>query len=173
MGKKIVVAAAFLLAALVPVGLQAQTVTYTLANVPQADDDDLALLITARNERLCTQLGAVGGFSCNQSQACAAALTKGYTVGGGASCSAAQARNASPSSVRIWPNASVSDRNEYILFRIASPSFADQKPFVQGWNQIRACLKWQTDNATARNTACAAHGLPNGCSLYPATCPGS
>lgn len=157
--------------------LEAQTVTYSLANVPQADDDDLALLITARNERLCNQLAAVGGFSCTQAQACTAALLKGYTVTNGASCTAANARNATiggnVSSVRIWPNTSVADRNEYVLFKIASPSFVDQKPFVQGWNQIRACLLWQTQNTTQRNTACVAHGLANGCSLYPAICPGS
>lgn len=157
-------------------------VTYTLANVPQADDDDLALLITARNERLCNQLAAVGGFSCTQAQACTAAVLKGYVVTNGASCTAANARQATlggvVSSVRIWPNTSVSDRNEYVLFRIASPAFIDQKPFITGWNQIRSCILWQTQNTTQRNAACAAHGLPNLCSLYPtyvapATCPGA
>lgn len=161
---------------IVPAILTAQ-VTYSLANVPQTDDDDLALLITARNEKLCNQLAAVGGFSCTQAQACTAALLKGYVVTGGAACTAANARNATlggvVTSIRIWPNTSVADRNEYVLFKIASPSFVDQKPFITGWNQIRSCILWQTQNTTQRNTACTAHGLPNGCTLYPTTCPGS
>lgn len=150
-------------------------VTYTLANVPQADDDSLAAIITSRNERLCTRLAAVGGFSCSQAQACTAALLKGINVTNGASCTA---QNARASNVRIWPNATVADRNEYVLFQIATPSFNDQKAFINGWQQIRACLKWQTDNQTARNASCAAAGLPNLCTLYPtyvapATCPGA
>lgn len=147
--------------------LYAQTVTYTLT-ATQAQDDLLRDIITANNEKLCTTLAAVGGFACSQTQACAAAVLKNIPVGGGSACTAQQAR---ASNVRIWPNTSPTDRTEYITFAIAGPEFVDQKPLIGAWQRIRACLKWGTDNQTARNASCTAAGLPANCQLFDPAVP--
>jgi hypothetical protein len=120
---------------------------------------DLTNIVTARNEKLCQRFSLA--LACTQAQVCTAASTPG-----GASCTAAQARTAG---VRIFP-LTQAGREEYVTFQIAAPAFNDQKAIVPSWLQKKACDTWQTQNQTERNTACAAHSLPNGCLLYPTTC---
>lgn len=123
---------------------------------------DLTAIINARNERLCYKVTAGAAFTCTQAAACTF-----FNAPGGASCTATQARSVG---ARVYPNANATDRTEYVKFNMAGPQFTDQKAILPSWSQFKACLKWQTDNQTARDSSCSAAGLGAGCTLYPSSC---
>ena len=138
--------------ALLPMLAEAQE-TYSI-NASAANVTTLTGVITKINGDLCAATGLPR--TCTQAQLCTAA-----SVPGGASCTAAQARAAN---ARIYP-LTQAGREEFTTFGIAAPKFLELVAEVQADQKRDACEKWTAATQTAKNNACAAIGLPNGCRL--------
>ena len=128
----------------------------------------LIQVVNMRNEKTCLRLWKQAGTNpwtpsttCTQAQACVVA---GAT--GGASCTAAQARNAG---ARIWVQTQ-SGREEFVTFGIAAPSFDDQYNAVPGWDQIMQCNTWNAGSQAVKDSMCVAASRPVPCTLYPTVC---
>lgn len=134
---------------------------YTIAGTA-GQVTDLADGIVATNIKTCKRLVPGTPVGCTQAAACTAA-----NAAGGASCTAAQARAAN---ARIWIGTTQAGREEFVTFVFVAPHFQDLKATVAPAAQYQACLKWQTDNTTAKNSSCTAAGLAAGCTLYGTTC---
>lgn len=122
-----------------------------------ADVTDLSQVIIVRNEKLCIRLNAGTNGVCTQAQACTAA-----NAAGGASCTAAQARAAN---ARVFIGTTQAGREEYVIFAIVVPAFADQKAAVPGWERKRLCDFWATANTTQKNQICTDFGRAAGCQV--------
>jgi len=129
--------------------------TYSVGPASAGQVTTLTTVIGAYNRETCVRLNAGAGGICTQAQACTAAGAPG-----GASCTAAQARGAN---VRIWPNASQTDRQEFVTFVIAVPTFQDMAVAQRTENKRAFCVAWLAANTTARNNACSAVALSAGC----------
>jgi hypothetical protein len=121
---------------------------------------DVTSIAIAKNKKTCVRLGLAIG--CTQAQACTAA-----NAAGGASCTAAQARNAN---ARIFVSSTQAGREEYVSFQIVLPAFQDQIAAVPGQTQREACANWQTFNQTQKDAACTAAGITAPCTLFGSTC---
>jgi hypothetical protein len=113
-------------------------------------------MVAANNNSVCAAVDLASG--CTQAQACTAA-----NATGGASCTAAQARNAN---VRIFPQ-TFAGREEFFQFRIALPKFLELRAEIVNLNQAHAKRTWDAGNQTVRDGMCTAAGLAAGCLLYP------
>lgn len=109
-----------------------------------------------RNRTTCKRLNLVS--TCTQSQACVAA-----NAPGGASCTAAQARQVN---VRIFPQ-TLAGREEFIMFHSFVPDLVDFFNQTQGQDNSDACTSWSTMTQAQRDVVCAAFipALPAGCDL--------
>lgn len=116
---------------------------------------DLALIVSASNERTCERFALAD--TCTQAQACTAA-----NAVGGSSCTAAQARAAN---ARIFP-ATQAGREEFVLHVIVAPRFLDMKASaVVGRHREKLCSFWGTANRTQKDAVCTAAGQASGCEL--------
>lgn len=133
--------------------------TYTVGPTTAQQVIDLTDIITAANQRTCLRWSAVGAPACTQAAACTAA-----GAAGGASCTAAQARAAQ---ARIYPNASQTDRSEYVTFAYASEGFKrDRIALANARQHDIAVAAWATASPAQRNAVCAlpaVGNLGNGC----------
>jgi hypothetical protein len=160
MRKSLIVVAA-LFGALFAVGASAQE-SYSVPATAQ-QQADLAEGVGSFNIKTCRRLSLAVG--CTQAQACVAA-----NAAGGASCTAAQASATVPS-CRIYTSTTQAGREEFVQKVLVLPHFNDLKEAITPpMNQYQACLKWQTDNATARGTTCTSAGLASTCTMYGSTC---
>lgn len=115
---------------------------------------NLTNAIASINQDLCDRYTL--GTNCTQAQACTA-----VNAPGGASCTAAQARQAN---VRIWPNTQAG-REEFVVFYIVGPRFQDLVQGTVGSNRARYCAWWNTQNQTTKDGECTKLGLPAGCAI--------
>lgn len=140
-------------------GLAADTAqaqeTYTL-NATAGQVTDLTSIVTSANARTCIRVGAAGGESCTQAQACSA-------IGNPTNCSST-ASVARGLNVRIFP-LTQAGREEYVTFTWVAPLFIAAIDDPTAFEHERACINWQGFNTTQRNAVCTAFGRPTGCRL--------
>lgn len=117
---------------------------------------DLTDIVTATNERTCTNRGQAIG--CTQAQSCTG---QGVVCANGSSCTAAQARSCG---ARIFP-LTQAGREEYVTFQLVGPEFISRRDALSSWYQERQCRFWVTANASQRSAMCTAAGLPSTCRL--------
>ena len=134
--------------------------TYTLS-AAATNVTELTAIVTASNGRLCERYALAS--TCTQAQACTAAVTAGTTVGGGAACTATQARAAG---IRIYP-ISQPGREEFVMYAIAVPAFNAMKATIVSRTQEVQCQNWQTATQPQKDAVCTASGLSAGCLLCP------
>jgi bifunctional ADP-heptose synthase (sugar kinase/adenylyltransferase) len=156
--RKLIVTLAVLFAA--AASASAQESYSTPATAQQVTD--LTEGIGSFNVKTCKRL--ILAVGCTQAQACVAA-----NAAGGASCTAAQASATVPS-CRIYVTTTQAGREEFVNKVFVAPQFNDLKAVTPAINQYRGCLKWQTDNQTARDGSCTAAGITPPCTLYGTTC---
>lgn len=128
--------------------------TYSLSGsatqVSQLDRDR-----ASTNRQTCVRLGQVA--ACTQAQACTAA-----GAAGGASCTAAQARQAN---ARIYP-ATQAGREEFLTFSYVAPEFQRRVKGAAA-DELNAAAAWfNAQNTATKNAECAKWGLANGCNPY-------
>jgi hypothetical protein len=144
-----------LLVGLSPTSAQAQE-TYNLsANATQAAD--LRQHVLAMNRALCR--AAQLPISCTQGDVCLA-----RSVVGGASCTAANARDANS---RIWPDTQAG-REEFVTFQWVLPRFLAARGSLPQLHIADYC-DWFNNvaNQTQRNADCTKIGAPSPCTICP------
>ena len=117
---------------------------------------DLTAIVDATNGRVCETRGLP--VTCTQAQICVAA-----SAPGGASCTAAQARQAQ---VRIFPQTQAG-REEYVAFMIALPKFLELRAEIVKRAQERLQNFWNIANQSQKDALCIASDQPAGCLIYP------
>jgi hypothetical protein len=124
---------------------------------------ELRIYELAKNREQCRRLGLAS--TCTQAQACTAA-----NAPGGASCTAAQARQAG---CRIWPDTEAG-RLEFITFNPGwlADLFKSAKASTPAQIGTEYCIWWGTQNQTQREAVCTAIGATNSgtieaCGLCP------
>ena len=148
---KYLAAAMFLLAGL---SVEAQE-TYSI-NGTAGQVADLRQYVLGINRNTCARLQLTA--ACTQAQACTAA-----SAPGGASCTAAQARNAN---ARIWPD-TLAGREEFVTFQWIAPHFQEAKSGLPAQGYGGYCNWWTAQNQTTKDAECTKAGLPTGCSICP------
>lgn len=148
--KHALLAAIFTLIALPALAQETYSVPATAGQVM-----DLTQIVAAHNEQTCERLSLTD--ACTQAQACTAA-----NAAGGSSCTAAQARAAN---ARIFP-ATQAGREEFVIFVIVAPRFADLRAGIVGHTRQRFC-DWFTNTASQaqRDSVCTNAGRPAGCNV--------
>ena len=144
-------AAAFALVTLPAFGQESYSISGTAGQVA-----DLRQYVLGINRNTCARLQQVA--ACTQAQACTAA-----NAAGGASCSAAQARNAN---ARIWPD-TLAGREEFVTFQWIAPHFQEAKSGLPAQGYGGYCNWWTAQNQTTKDAECTKAGLPTGCSICP------
>ena len=127
--------------------------TYSLA-ATAGQVTNLSLIAAGQNERVCKRLALA--ITCTQAQACTAA-----NAPGGSSCTAAQARGVD---ARIYP-ATQAGREEYVLFKIAGPSFTTQLQDLGSQHQSTFCEWFIAQSQGGQDTVCTNAGLPASCRI--------
>lgn len=139
---------------LVGAGVEAQE-TYSLA-ATSVQVADLRQYVLAINRGQCRRLGLA--ITCTQAQACTAA-----NAPGGASCTAAQARN---SGARIWPDTQAG-REEFVTFQWTAPRFLEARASLPALAAPDYCAWWNAQNQTTKDAECTKIGAPTGCAICP------
>lgn len=135
----------------------AQSENYTIpASAGQVTQ--LTEIVNAVNLETCFRFGKAAG--CTDTGAggtCVAAQANG-----GASCTPGQARAAD---ARIFP-LTQAGREEYVIFKIAAPTFVSQKEIPNRLGKIAYCQWFEAQDQTGKDAECTKVGLLAGC-----TCP--
>lgn len=148
---KILAIAAFLLSGLAVEAQETDSLSATAGQVA-----DLRQYVLSINRGQCRRLGLA--ITCTQAQACTAA-----NAPGGASCTAAQARNAG---ARIWPDTQLG-REEFVLWQWNVPRFQEARASLPALAGPDYCAWWTLQNQATKDAECAKIGAPNGCSICP------
>jgi hypothetical protein len=114
----------------------------------------LTVILVANNEKTCLKLNLA--TTCTQAQACTTAGAPG-----GASCSAAQARNAN---VRIYPTTQAG-REEFLTFVFVAPGFQNAYNDQSDYYHNKYCAWWALQNDATKDSECSKSGAPNNCNI--------